>query len=143
MEPDIQPVYQENLLPCSLESIGIHVSSVFTLPTDFRDCYARSQFLISSEAPRDKTNKMACAPREDSAQTRHPPSLIRVFAVRMKKVWVLSYPLSSQRRLVRLDGCPVGSESRWAHSHFVGFVTRWFTLLKVPRVVYPKSCGES
>ena len=27
------------------------------------------------------------------------PSLIRVFAVRMKKSWVLSYPLSAQRRL--------------------------------------------
>ena len=32
-------------------------------------------------------------------QPRHPPSLIRVFAVRMKKAWVLSYPLSAQRRL--------------------------------------------
>ena len=29
----------------------------------------------------------------------HPPSLIRVFSVRMKKAWVLSYPLSAQRRL--------------------------------------------
>ena len=38
----------------------------------------------------DKTNKMACAPSEDSDQPEHPPSLIRVFAVRMKKPWVLS-----------------------------------------------------
>ena len=30
----------------------------------------------------DKTNKMACAPSEDSDQPGHPPSLIRVFAVR-------------------------------------------------------------
>ena len=30
----------------------------------------------------------------------------RVFAVRMKKLWVLSYPLSAQRRLIRLGGCP-------------------------------------
>ena len=29
----------------------------------------------------------------------HPPSLIRVFAVCMKKAWVLSYLLSAQRRL--------------------------------------------
>ena len=28
----------------------------------------------------DKTNKMTCAPSEDSDQTGHPPSLIRVFA---------------------------------------------------------------
>ena len=40
-----------------------------------------------------------CAPSEDSDQPGHPPSLIRVFAVRMKKAWVLSYPLSAQRRL--------------------------------------------
>ena len=37
-----------------------------------------------------------CAPSEDSDQPGHPPSLIRVFAVRMKKVWVLSYPLSAR-----------------------------------------------
>ena len=44
------------------------------------------------EPPHDKTS-------EDSDQPGHPPSLIRVFAVRMKKAWVLSYPLSAQRRL--------------------------------------------
>ena len=42
---------------------------------------------------------MVCAPSEDSDQPGHPPSLIRVFAVRMKKAQVLSYPLSAQRRL--------------------------------------------
>ena len=40
-----------------------------------------------------------CAPSEDSDQPGHPPSLIRVFVVRMKKPWALSYPLSAQRRL--------------------------------------------
>ena len=34
------------------------------------------------EPPCDKTNKLACAPSEDSDQPGHPPSLIRVFAVR-------------------------------------------------------------
>ena len=29
----------------------------------------------------DKTNKMACTPSENSAQPKHQPSLIRVFAV--------------------------------------------------------------
>ena len=33
------------------------------------------------EPHRDKTNKMACAPSEDSDQPGHPPSLIRVFAM--------------------------------------------------------------
>ena len=52
-----------------------------------------------NEPPHDKTNKMACAPSADSDHPGHPPSLIRVFAVRMKKAWVLSYPLSVKRRL--------------------------------------------
>ena len=50
---------------------------------------------IIYEPAHDKTNKMACAPSEDSDQPGRPPSLIRVFAVRMKKTWVLSYPLSA------------------------------------------------
>ena len=41
--------------------------------------------------------KMACAPREDSDQLGHPHSLIRVFAVHMKKAWVLTYPTSASR----------------------------------------------
>ena len=49
---------------------------------------------------------------------QHPPSLISVFAVRMKKAWVLSYPLSAQRRLWS-DWADLSR--RWAHSHFVGF----------------------
>ena len=50
------------------------------------------------EPPRDKTNKMTVhAAKTD--QPGHPPSLIRVFAIRMKKAWVLSYPLCAHRRL--------------------------------------------
>ena len=55
--------------------------------------------LFIFELPHDKTNKMACAPSENSDQPGHPPSLIRVFTVRMKKAWILSYPLSTQQRL--------------------------------------------
>ena len=49
-----------------------------------------------------------CAPSEDSDQPGHPPSLIRVFAIRMKKPCALSYPLSASedsdqtRRMPRL-----------------------------------------
>ena len=55
-----------------------------------------------------------------------PPSLIRVFAVRMKKAWVLSYPMSAQQRLWSdwVDA-QVYPSLRWAHTHFVGFVMRW------------------
>ena len=54
---------------------------------------------ITFEPAHDRTNKMTCAPSEDSDQPGHPPSLIRVFAVHMKKAWILSYPLSTQLRL--------------------------------------------
>ena len=37
--------------------------------------------LYTLEPPHDKSNKMICAPSEDSAQPGHWPSLIRVFAV--------------------------------------------------------------
>ena len=62
-------------------------------------------------ASHDQTNKMVCAPSEDSDQPGHPPSLIRVFTVYMKKCWVLSYQLSAQLRLwsdcvdLSLAGC--------------------------------------
>ena len=100
-----------------------------------RFCYftsLASKKKITYEPPRDKTNKTACAPREDSEQPGHPPSLIRVFAVRIKKAWVLSYPLSAQRRLW-LDWADAQADltRRWAHSHFVGFVTRRL-ILKTP-----------
>ena len=46
----------------------------------------------------------------------HLPSLIRVFAVRMKKAWVLSYPLSAQQRLLA-DWADAQADLslRWAH----------------------------
>ena len=36
---------------------------------------------LSLYLPHDKTNKMACAPSEDSDQPGHLPNLIRVFAM--------------------------------------------------------------
>ena len=61
--------------------------------------YVRKSALSSDPVyePTNRTNKMACTPR--------------VFAVRMKKAWVLSYPMSTQRRLIRLGGYPSWSES--------------------------------
>ena len=78
-----------------------------------------------NEPPHDKTNKSACAPSEDSDQPGHPLSLIRVFAVRVKKSWVLSYPLSARRRLWSdWTDAQADLSLRWAHSHFVGFIIR-------------------
>ena len=56
-------------------------------------------------------------------QPGHPPTLIRVFTVRMTKAWVLSYPLGTQQRLWS-DWADAQSDLglRWAHINFVGFV---------------------
>ena len=86
------------------------------------------------EPSHDKTSKKACAPSEDSDQPGHLPSLIRVFAVRMKKYWALNYILSAQWRLGS-DWADAQADLslRWAHSHFVGFVMkRLIYQLKLP-----------
>ena len=48
---------------------------------------------------------MNCAPSKDSDQPGHSPSLIRIFAVRMKKPYVLNYPLSAKVILLILSCC--------------------------------------
>ena len=61
-----------------------------SMSTEFNQ--KRSQSIFQRKSPsepqHDKTNKMACVPSEDSDKPGHPQ--IRVFAVRMKKPWVLS-----------------------------------------------------
>ena len=78
-----------------------------------------------------QNQQCGCAPSKDSDQPGHPPSLIRVFAVRMNHAWVLSYPLSAQPRLWS-DWADAQADLslHWAHSHFVDFVTRWLICLK-------------
>ena len=70
-----------------------------------------------------KATKWLCAQRRFS--------LIRVFAVRMKKAWVFSYQLSAQRRLWSdWADAQAGLSLRWAHSNFVGFVMRRLKLFR-------------
>ena len=90
-----------------------------------------------------QNQKCGCAPREDSDQPGHPPSLIRVFAVRMKKAW-LSYPLSAQRRLWS-DWADAQADLslRWAHTHFVGFVTRQHIIMMNCSWNYCTICSQS
>ena len=80
---------------------------------------------MPTEPPHNKTNKLICAPSEDSDQPGHPPSLIRVFAVRMKKALVLSYPLRALRRLGSDWADAQADESSLGAVIFVGFVMRW------------------
>ena len=80
---------------------------------------ASHQTFKTYEPPHDKTNKLTCAPREDSDQPGHPPSLI---TVRMKQAWVLSYPLSAQRRLwSHWADAQADLSLRWAHMPFCWF----------------------
>ena len=75
----------QRILAILLVSAVNHTTKMFSMP--------------QYEPPHDKTNRMACAPSEDSDQPGHPPSMIRVLAVCMKKAWVLSYQVSTQRIL--------------------------------------------
>ena len=77
---------------------------------------------LKFEPAHGKTYKMACAPSEDSDQPGHPPSLIRIFAVQMKKALVLSYPLSAQGNLSSdwMDA-QADLSLRWAHMQFCRF----------------------
>ena len=45
-----------------------------------------------------------------------------VFTVRMKKHWVLGYPLSAQGRMMRLGRCPGWFVFAWCTRYFIGFV---------------------
>ena len=60
------------------EQTGLSLNWTQTLKTDFLVTW------LVYWVPHDKTNKMTCVPSEDSVQPGHPPSLIRVFAVRSK-----------------------------------------------------------
>ena len=73
-------------------------------------------------ASADKTIKMACPLSEDSDQPGHPLSLIRVFTARMKKAWVLSYPLSVQwRQWADWADAQADLNFPWAHMPFYRF----------------------
>ena len=94
-----------------------------SVPPPNLDCMSQEvSTKVVFEPPHDKTNKLTCAPSEDSDQPGHPSSLISVFAVRMKKAWVLSYPLSAQRRLwPDWADAQADLSLRWAHMPFCWF----------------------
>ena len=81
-----RPVFVKHLCFKRIQVLSIPIMNV----------WCACPHLRTFEPPHDKTNKMAFASSKDSDQPGHPPSLIRVFTVCMKKAWVLSYPLSAQ-----------------------------------------------
>ena len=72
---------------------------------------------------------MACAPSEDSNQPGHSPSLIIVFTVRMKKHWVLSYPLSAQQRLRSAWASPKSDQRLCMKKHLIRLGTHVILLV--------------
>ena len=118
----------ESYISCRCELLKWFLSFSYLTMNTYNDFNEKVKWKVqgvprwtTNEPP---TNKIACAPSEDSDQFGHPPSL-RVFAVRMKKAWVLSYPLSAKQRLWS-DWADAQADLslRWAHNHFVGFVMR-------------------
>ena len=53
--------------------------------------------MVLNEQEHDINDKITCASSVDTDQLGHPPSLIRVFAIRLKKGWVLGHPSSAQQ----------------------------------------------
>ena len=88
--------------------------------------FKTNRHIAKENDPRhDKTIKMSVRPAKTQISLGICP-IWSVFAVRMKKAWVLSYPLSALRRLCS-DWADAQADVslRWAQSHFVGFVMSW------------------
>ena len=83
---------------------------------------------------------MACAPSKDSDQPGHPRILIRVFAVRMKKAWVLSYQFSAQTD--QTGRMQADLSLRWVHMPFVGFVMGWLIWAAPSEFVTYRLCEQ-
>ena len=81
------------------------------------------------ELRHDKTNKMSMRPAKTQISLGICPDW-SVFAVRMKKAWVLSYPLSAQQRLWSdFEDAQADMSLRWAHMPLCWFVMRQLKLL--------------
>ena len=75
------------------------------------------------ELPYYKTNKMTVHPTKTLIKLGIRP-VWSVFAVCMKKAWVLSNPLSASEDSWDCVDAQPDLSLRWAHSHFVGFVIK-------------------
>ena len=81
------------------------------------------------------------APSEDSDKPGHPPSLIRVFAVRSVGSWGPKLSSCGQRRLWS-DWADAQADLslRWAHSYIVGFVMSRLLCVLYRRNITPMVC---
>ena len=91
---------------------------------------------LNSKSKTNRTNKMACVPSEDSNQPGNQPSLIRVFAVRLKKPWVLSLKNVYKIRFRKdhFETCNI-----WAKRKGLSVVIKFLSpmgCLPLPRAIY-------
>ena len=122
-----------------LDDSGVAVSKVLE-PHNFE------LFVSLNEPPHDKTNKMICAPSEDSDQTWHPPSLpslIRVFAVRSMGSWGPDVSSCGQRRLWS-DWADAQADLslRWAHMPFDWFCHEVVQMLETFAIQYKNNLHQ-
>ena len=87
------------------------VGFVMRLLKCYNPCYAVVLLKFLKWATTWQNQQNECAPSEDSDQPGHPPSLIRIFATRMKKAWSLATHWAHSEDYIRLGGCPGWSES--------------------------------
>ena len=80
----------------------------------------------------NRNQQSECAPSEYSDQHGQPPSLIRVFALRLVGSWGPELSLCGQRRLWSdWTDAHADLSLRWAHSQFVSFfMSRFIWLLR-------------
>ena len=101
----------------------------------YMNCPLFKTFLLN-EPQHDKTNKMTCVPTEDSDQSRHQPSLIRVFAVRSVGSWG---PKVSSCRQQRLWSDWVDAQADlslcWARMSFCWFYREQAQIIIIMRVL--------
>ena len=87
-----------------------------------------------AEPGHDKTNKVSVHPAKTQISLGIRP-VWSVFAVRLKKARILSYPLSAQRRLWSgWADAKADLSFRWAHTYFVGVIMSWLNC------VWEKNC---
>ena len=93
---------------------------------------------VQYELPNDKTNKMTCAPSEDTDQPGHPLSLISLRCPHKEALGPHLLIMCTGTTLIRLGGCPGWSDPPrliWVFvghtGHFVGFVMWWLCYINL------------
>ena len=111
------PVWSESSLGARAIHDAAHINVIVLSLQQTKD--NRLSATLTIWAATWQNQQSECAPSEDSDQPGHPPSLIRVFAMRSMGSWRLQLSSCGQRRLWS-DWADLSL--RWAHTHFVGFV---------------------